>query len=347
MRLIHGASHQNVHALLLTVRLFCWELILSSKYNLTEMNGIKKRKYFFQSLCVERREIMKRIMLISATILFFAIFNLQAFGGTAVKINNAKVNLSYPDTPILILNGSNFDIGISYIGIGGFSLSDCKINPTLIECPLTGIPLSMGTWTVNISAGNSPAKNDEIDVFFPVGLTAQCNGGDIVECYTGDPATLGVGICESGYRDCLPVGTWSECQGEVLPQIEICDDGIDNDCDTELDCADSDCSSDPACQCTDSDGDGYGTGPGCTGEIDCDDYDSSVNPGAEEICDGKDNDCDGAVDEGCIDYDNDGYYSSVDCNDYDPSVNPGAEEICGDYIDNDCDGSIDEGCPLP
>ena len=86
---------------------------------------------------------MKRIMLISATILFFAIFNLQAFGGTAVKINNAKVNLSYPDTPILILNGSNFDIGISYIGIGGFSLSGCAISPTLIKCPL---PASRYLW---------------------------------------------------------------------------------------------------------------------------------------------------------------------------------------------------------
>ena len=33
-------------------------------------------------------------------------------------------------------------------------------------------------------------------------------------------------------------------------------------------------------------------------EDDCNNYDSSVYPGAEEICDGKDNDCDGSVDEG-------------------------------------------------
>ena len=42
----------------------------------------------------------------------------------------------------------------------------------------------------------------------------------------------------------------------------------------------------------DDDGDGY------YGE-DCDDHDINVNPGAEEVCDGVDNDCDGEVDEGC------------------------------------------------
>lgn len=47
--------------------------------------------------------------------------------------------------------------------------------------------------------------------------------------------------------------------------------------------------------CTDADGDGY-----CA-EEDCDDNDSSVNPGASESCDSVDNDCDGQIDEGCDD----------------------------------------------
>jgi len=35
--------------------------------------------------------------------------------------------------------------------------------------------------------------------------------------------------------------------GEILPQDEICDDGLDNDCDTLTDCQDSDCEQDPQC----------------------------------------------------------------------------------------------------
>lgn len=45
--------------------------------------------------------------------------------------------------------------------------------------------------------------------------------------------------------------------------------------------------------CTDNDNDGF-----CSGD-DCDDNDAGVNPGAAEVCDGVDNDCDGSVDEGC------------------------------------------------
>ncbi|HEX2021165.1 MAG TPA: putative metal-binding motif-containing protein [Candidatus Thermoplasmatota archaeon] len=74
--------------------------------------------------------------------------------------------------------------------------------------------------------------------------------------------------------------------------------------------------------------------------MDCDDFDSTTYPGAFELHDGRDNDCDGFVDEG-TDEDGDGYLPPEDCDDRDPAVNPEAPEW-PDGRDNDCDGIVDD-----
>ncbi len=51
-------------------------------------------------------------------------------------------------------------------------------------------------------------------------------------------------------------------------------------------------------KCEDADGDGVKAGDACDPPIDCDDGDKAVRPGASEICDMKDNDCDGLINEG-------------------------------------------------
>lgn len=113
-------------------------------------------------------------------------------------------------------------------------------------------------------------------------------------------------------------------------------------------------------RCWDNDGDGY-LDLSCAAD-DCDDGDASVYPGATEICNQLDDDCDGDVDEegalGCspfyLDYDGDGYglageerclcdaitpYDSQqvgDCDDANPDTHPSAPELC-DGEDNDCE----------
>jgi hypothetical protein len=75
---------------------------------------------------------------------------------------------------------------------------------------------------------------------------------------------------------------------------------------------------------------------------DCNDNNPGINPGAMEICDGVDQDCDGQVDNG-YDVDDDGYTSCAgDCDDGDPAVHPGMEELVGNGIDDNCNGRIDE-----
>ena len=106
---------------------------------------------------------------------------------------------------------------------------------------------------------------------------------------------------------------------------------------------------------------GYATTDG-----DCDENSEKVHPGATEICNKKDDDCDGQVDEDAPpvmmwpDSDGDGYYESQtgsptlgcgtvagyaanggDCNGAAPLIHPGAPETCNN-VDDDCDGDVDE-----
>lgn len=111
----------------------------------------------------------------------------------------------------------------------------------------------------------------------------------------------------------------------------------------------------------DADGDGFFAA--ACGGTDCRDNDAAMFPGNPEICDYKDNDCDGIDDDGVatvyyLDADGDGYgnpnesrngcslpngYSATgdDCDDQNVFVNPHLQDVW-DLRDNDCDGLVDE-----
>ncbi len=226
----------------------------------------------------------------------------------------------------------------------------------------------------------------------PDGLTAcdgpeaaaeVCNGQDdncngvTDEGVTGSPCSIegehgtcpGTQTCEGGQM---------VCTGKAAT-AETCN-GVDDDCDGQTDEVD-------AIGCTawyfDADGDDFGAaasqcqcGPGiklpgggftAAKSGDCDDADPLAYPNAVEVCNGKDDDCDGKTDEaaaeGCTtfyyDGDGDGFGTEEskclcgpdeatkftatkkgDCNDKNAAVHPDAVETCNGF-DDDCDGLTD------
>ena len=109
-------------------------------------------------------------------------------------------------------------------------------------------------------------------------------------------------------------------------------DARDNNCNGAIDFADAYC----LANCSDLDGDGYF--PVCGGGLDCNNKNAAVFPGAAEICDLLDNDCDNLRDE---DFDLDGDTFTTcggDCDDASYDVRPYAEEKKMDGIDQDCNG---------
>jgi hypothetical protein len=143
-------------------------------------------------------------------------------------------------------------------------------------------------------------------------------------------------------------------------QPEFCD-VVDNDCDTRVD----EMASEVAWY-RDGDGDGFGaegSAPviACVPvaghtlrDTDCDDGAASVGPGSAELCNGRDDDCNGLADFAVAmgnleDDDGDGVPDlgcgaplGTDCDDSSAAVGPGGAELC-DGRDNDCDTRVDEG----
>lgn len=58
-----------------------------------------------------------------------------------------------------------------------------------------------------------------------------CSIGQRIDCYSGPPATLGVGICRAGAQTCSFTRVFGPCVGEVVPQVERCATPGDDDCD--------------------------------------------------------------------------------------------------------------------
>ena len=177
-----------------------------------------------------------------------------------------------------------------------------------------------------------------------------CGGMDMCDATSGcvtPPSCSADGECDDGVA-CNGVETCDPATG--------CRAGTPVSCDDGLSCTTDRCSEpDGACSNvgTDADGDGH-VAVGCGTGGDCDDSAAAVNPGASEVCDGIDNDCDSTADDGYACVLGSGTSSCTTtcgtpgaraCNAvcvFGPCA--AAAEVCGNMCDDDLDGVPDDGC---
>jgi hypothetical protein len=282
--------------------------------------------------------------------------------------------ISCDDADICTTDGCDAQNGCTHTIAAGSACDDSSLCTLNDKCTSTGACRG----TPKMCADDNLCTDDTC-----LPATGECqhsNNSFTQSCYTGPTGTPGVGECAAGTSTCSG-GSSGPCVGEVLPLEEACN-GKDDDCNSETD------EGEPiGCFLFYYDGDqdafGYATDYLClcagaapysaANGDDCNDQNAAVNPGAGEICNGVDDDCDGKTDggvdlPGCVVYhadgDGDGWGSDTDvqclcgpgspytltdggdCDDGNYNVYPGATEICNG-VDDDCSGTADDGIDLP
>jgi hypothetical protein len=212
-----------------------------------------------------------------------------------------------------------------------------------LEVAVEGATAASYAWTADAGELSDPAAA-ATDWTAPgteqlVAITIVVTDGDRTARHEAD-VVVGPGEDHDGDGFSIREGDCDDTLHSVYPGSPDVADGLDNDCDGEIDEGSPE---------ADDDGDGFSDREG-----DCDDEDPAVYPHAPEVQNGIDDDCDNRIDEGtpASDDDGDGFCEADadcvgdaepgDCNDNSSAINPDAPETL-DNIDNDCDGLTDEG----
>ena len=164
--------------------------------------------------------------------------------------------------------------------------------------------LALGVPAAGISAAGCASNSDklsELEQEYEEALKAQkkrkpaeCRPGINEPCYEGPEGTVGRGICAEGSRTCDENGFWLACAEQSLPAPKELCNKIDDDCNGTVD----DGFQREGTKCWAGEGECRSEGTyRCSSDQTVSECNAPVIAPSKEICDGKDNDCDGQTDE--------------------------------------------------
>ena len=215
--------------------------------------------------------------------------------------------------------------GASYDTVGvGCGVGACVSGTVVCMGDTTGITCStFGGIVEETCDGTDDDCDGEVDEGF-----VDTNADGEADCVDTDDDGDG----DPDGTDCQPLNS-----AVYTGATEICN-GVDDNCDTQTDEGFTDTNADGEADCVDTDDDGDGTADG----NDCQPLNAAVHPGATEICDGVDDDCNGAVDEGFTDTDGDSQADCVDDDDDDGVLDDGdGDDVVGG---TPCTGGATSNC---
>lgn len=210
---------------------------------------------------------------------------------------------------------SNFDCKVGYVCSGGTCISANSADDGSGDGDNSELPDDENSSESGKNDHDGGSATDDSDDWVSPDepITGNCEPGKKQKCeYQGPEGTEDVGPCKSAVRTCKEDGTWGKCEGEVTPVLEntneLCSNGIDDDCDGEVDngidniCKGGSVVPDDEEPDEEDDSDVAHCDTTCSTLVEVENngcLPAMASEAEAGLCNGQDDDCDGKIDEGC------------------------------------------------